>query len=133
MPRETNNSQTSENSINNRDDLIGWLAFRQTNQLYEFDEDSDYESESETGHTQTTSPVNSPPTDRLSTLALSLDDTISSLPTLQEVSQLQQDQFSCAGFNGRLNKTADTCYCFWVTGSLAVLPYALSDSFCVKC
>ncbi|KAI5280469.1 hypothetical protein KEM52_004126, partial [Ascosphaera acerosa] len=24
-----------------------------------------------------------------------------------------------AGFNGRANKLADTCYCFWVTASLA--------------
>lgn len=26
----------------------------------------------------------------------------------------------CAGFNGRINKIADTCYCFWNTGALAV-------------
>lgn len=25
-----------------------------------------------------------------------------------------------AGFSGRMNKIADTCYCFWVGGSLAV-------------
>ena len=27
---------------------------------------------------------------------------------------------ACAGFNGRCNKVADTCYAFWVGGSLAV-------------
>lgn len=31
----------------------------------------------------------------------------------------------CVGFNGRANKLADTCYCFWVTASLEVGTYKL--------
>ena len=31
-----------------------------------------------------------------------------------------EEDLSCAGFNGRLNKIADTCYCFWNTGALSV-------------
>ncbi|KAG5205294.1 Geranylgeranyl transferase beta subunit [Trichophyton interdigitale] len=49
---------------------------------------------------------------------LSLDDAIASLPSLEAVSPSAS---LCAGFNGRPNKIADTCYCFWVTGSLAML------------
>ena len=28
----------------------------------------------------------------------------------------------CVAFNGRCNKVADTCYCWWVSGALALLP-----------
>jgi geranylgeranyl transferase type-1 subunit beta len=28
----------------------------------------------------------------------------------------------CVAFNGRCNKVADTCYCWWVSGALAMLP-----------
>lgn len=122
-----NNPQGSGNPIKNYDDLIGWLAFRQTNQLYESGEDSDDESEDEACDTQATSRSSSASKPESSRLSSSLDDTISSLPVLQEAAQLPPDQFTCAGFNGRLNKTADTCYCFWVTGSLAVLPPTLLE------
>jgi geranylgeranyl transferase type-1 subunit beta len=33
------------------------------------------------------------------------------------------------GFNGRLNKPVDTCYCFWVCGSLEVHEYITKLSF----
>ncbi|KAK9480925.1 terpenoid cyclases/protein prenyltransferase alpha-alpha toroid [Lipomyces japonicus] len=38
------------------------------------------------------------------------------------------DDVVVAGFNGRLNKQVDTCYSFWVGGTLALLP-ANSSSF----
>lgn len=118
LPDERNPSQFSAIPIRNYHDLIGWLAARQTNQLYEADENYDDESEAETGDAQATS---QPSKDAQLNGALpSLDETICSLPTLRESSQLTQDDLSCAGFNGRPNKTADTCYCFWVTGSLDV-------------
>ncbi|KAH8815248.1 terpenoid cyclases/protein prenyltransferase alpha-alpha toroid [Xylogone sp. PMI_703] len=37
----------------------------------------------------------------------------------------------CAGFNGRWNKLPDTCYCFWVSGSLDVRltsPYTIAPN-----
>ncbi|KAK7203295.1 terpenoid cyclases/protein prenyltransferase alpha-alpha toroid [Myxozyma melibiosi] len=33
-----------------------------------------------------------------------------------------EDGLSLAGFNGRFNKPSDTCYSFWVGGTLAMLP-----------
>lgn len=32
------------------------------------------------------------------------------------------DQLQYVGFNGRCNKIADTCYCWWVGGTLSVFP-----------
>lgn len=40
------------------------------------------------------------------------------------------DEPQCAGFSGRCNKVADTCYSFWAGGALAVsLPSPLNKSF----
>ena len=44
-------------------------------------------------------------------------------PDLEERSQyseVEAEDLSCAGFNGRCNKPADTCYSFWVGGALGV-------------
>ena len=41
---------------------------------------------------------------------------------------LQPLEITYAGFSGRRNKLADTCYSFWVGGSLAVRPPVLSSS-----
>lgn len=49
--------------------------------------------------------------------ALSFNDRTVSLPDLLPPGS---DLLKYAGFNGRVNKIADTCYCFWVTGTLAV-------------
>ncbi len=38
-------------------------------------------------------------------------------PSLED---LRLDDDTLVGFNGRWNKPADTCYCWWVGGSLAV-------------
>lgn len=34
--------------------------------------------------------------------------------------RVDPEALKCAGFNGRCNKPADTCYSWWVNGSLAV-------------
>ncbi|KAK2879514.1 hypothetical protein FQN49_000816, partial [Arthroderma sp. PD_2] len=91
--------------------LISWLVYRQTTFIEQEEEEGDDEGEAgdnkrPTSNTQ--SQGNS----------ISLDDAISSLPNLEINSQLSGLH---AGFNGRSNKIADTCYCFWVTGSLAML------------
>ncbi|KAJ9148766.1 Terpenoid cyclases/Protein prenyltransferase [Coniochaeta hoffmannii] len=37
-------------------------------------------------------------------------------------SEQQAEEDPCVAFNGRCNKVADTCYCWWVSGALALLP-----------
>ncbi|KAL1631910.1 geranylgeranyl transferase type-1 subunit beta [Neofusicoccum ribis] len=44
-----------------------------------------------------------------------------SQPGHQEASAPQFDLLNWAGFNGRCNKIADTCYAWWVGGSLSML------------
>lgn len=78
--------------------LVTWLASRQTAQLEEPDEDEDYEQleMTETG---------------------SIDDRVRRLPNIEP---LGADTIPCAGFNGRCNKYADTCYSFWNGATLMV-------------
>ncbi|EEP82990.1 predicted protein [Uncinocarpus reesii 1704] len=90
--------------------LIEWLAFRQTNILVEEDVQSGITDEE--GSHQTMEHSNSTP--------CSIEEQISSLPVLPTSSEWPLENRNCAGFNGRANKLADTCYSFWVTGSLAV-------------
>lgn len=40
-------------------------------------------------------------------------------------SKLGETNYGHVGFNGRWNKKADTCYCWWVGGTLAVSPHPL--------
>lgn len=91
--------------------LIEWLAFRQTNVLY--DEDSGEDTEDD----DIEDPGSIPPQ---KIAAGSIEEHISSLPLLPTASQWAAEKQTYAGFNGRTNKISDTCYCFWVTGSLAV-------------
>ncbi|KAJ5694112.1 hypothetical protein N7536_004524 [Penicillium majusculum] len=86
--------------------LITWLASRQTAQLEEPEEDEDDEQveATETG---------------------SLNDRVRGLPNVQP---LEPDTISCAGFNGRCNKYADTCYSFWNGATLMMLDqYSVVD------
>ncbi|KAJ5385280.1 Terpenoid cyclases/protein prenyltransferase alpha-alpha toroid [Penicillium concentricum] len=86
--------------------LITWLASRQTTQLEEPHEDEDDEQleVAETG---------------------SLDDRVRGLPNVQPI---EADTISCAGFNGRCNKYADTCYSFWNGATLMMLDqYSVVD------
>ena len=94
-------------------DLISWLVSRQTNELEEPEDNGESDDENdmkESPEQQTSTKDDLAP----------LDDRISSLPDLQPASSWPPDLLECAGFNGRPNKIADTCYCFWVMGSLAV-------------
>jgi len=38
------------------------------------------------------------------------------------------DSTPCVAFNGRCNKVADTCYCWWVSGALSILPPVRASS-----
>jgi geranylgeranyl transferase type-1 subunit beta len=42
-------------------------------------------------------------------------------PEVPSLASLSLNEALCIGFNGRANKLADTCYCFWVSASLEVL------------
>jgi geranylgeranyl transferase type-1 subunit beta len=79
--------------------LIAWLASRQTVQLEDENED---DSENEVPK---------------ATEGGSLDDRVQGLPNVEP---LEADTISCAGFNGRCNKFADTCYSFWNGATLMV-------------
>jgi geranylgeranyl transferase type-1 subunit beta len=91
--------------------LITWLASRQTAQLEEPQEDEVDEQikVAETG---------------------SLDDRVRGLPNVQPI---EADTISCAGFNGRCNKYADTCYSFWNGATLVVCePLGGSGRLCLS-
>lgn len=83
---------------------MNWLASRQTDNLGEDEEEDDKaEGTDEQG------------TD--STETGSLDERVRALPGLTEIAG---DTIACAGFNGRCNKVADTCYSFWNGATLLV-------------
>lgn len=90
--------------------LVRWLVGMQTTEIYEEDEDQ------EGG-------------EHLSGPDKHTNDSIESFkaapknptpPLLPDLSALGAEDLQWAGFSGRCNKLADTCYCFWVTGTLDV-------------
>ncbi|QSS62259.1 geranylgeranyl transferase type I beta subunit [Histoplasma capsulatum] len=88
----------------NFEDLVRWLAWRQTVDLEEAEEgESDAEEMAVTD------------------VQRSIDEKISALPDIPSLSQRPCEVLHWAGFNGRSNKIADTCYSFWVTGTLGIL------------
>ena len=98
-------------------DLVRWLVSRQTQYINPVDEDLDLpeaepskdpssDKKTPSFHHQETSPAGSSETKKAETV-------------YDYVSRDENLQFT--GFNGRCNKVADTCYAFWVGGSLAVL------------
>lgn len=91
----------------NFEDLVRWLAWRQTVDLEEAEEgESDAEEMAVTD------------------VQRSIDEKISALPDIPSLSQRPCEVLHWAGFNGRSNKIADTCYSFWVTGTLGVSIYS---------
>lgn len=85
--------------------LLGWLVSRQTTDLEEEEEDDEVDTK------DTAQPAQETPN------ATSFGEPIKKLPDFKP---LDEASLKWAGFNGRLNKLADTCYCFWVTGTLGV-------------
>jgi prenyltransferase beta subunit len=82
--------------------LTTWLASRQTAQLEEPDEDESDEDERHIPSLSSEGP---------------LADQVHELPN---VAPLDAVTITCAGFNGRCNKYADTCYSFWNGATLMV-------------
>ncbi|EEA22763.1 geranylgeranyl transferase type-1 subunit beta [Talaromyces marneffei ATCC 18224] len=91
--------------------LLGWLVSRQTTDLEEEEEEDD-EADAKENPAPTAQPTQN------ETKAIDLSEQIEKL---QDFMPLDEASLKCAGFNGRLNKLADTCYCFWVTGTLGIM------------
>lgn len=89
--------------------LVRWLVTRQTCELGDDEEESDEED----GHG----------VDEIGPLSAtveepSLDTKVDQLPVVPPETE---DSLRWAGFNGRCNKYADTCYSFWNTASLNMM------------
>lgn len=84
--------------------LVNWLASRQTDDLGEEDEEDEEEAEATVEQ-------------EMNAGTGSLDERVRALPGLREIAG---DTIPCAGFNGRCNKVADTCYSFWNGATLLV-------------
>lgn len=95
--------------------LLRWLILRQTAELnsVEQNDDSDDDNEEETEKYQNSVIQDSGQVANMK----DINDRIAELPDLIPVTE---DEYRWAGFNGRQNKPADTCYCFWVNGTIAV-------------
>lgn len=91
--------------------LLGWLVSRQTTDLEEKEEEEDDEECAKEY------PASAPQQAQNEANVTNPSEQIEKLPAFIP---LDEASLKCAGFNGRLNKLADTCYCFWVTGTLGV-------------
>lgn len=94
--------------------LVNWLASRQTSELGEEDEDEE-EGEADEGEERIQG-ENQPNDDTESHRPI-LEEDILALPLLASIGD---ESIPCAGFNGRCNKVADTCYSFWNGATLMV-------------
>lgn len=92
--------------------LVGWLVARQTSDLGGEEEE---EEETSDGKLHTTGEVI--PNLQATLEGLSLKDRLGSLPPVPPQSH---GSIECAGFSGRCNKFADTCYSFWIMATLSV-------------
>ncbi|EPS27595.1 hypothetical protein PDE_02538 [Penicillium oxalicum 114-2] len=129
--------------------LVGWLASRQTDRLLgecdkdeeededgEEDEDEEQEDQTTDGQRIRDSGAEVQTRDREARLVTedesgngpapgSIEDTIGALPFLAPEAN---EGISWAGFNGRCNKLADTCYSFWNGAALMMLDrYSVID------
>lgn len=94
--------------------LLQWLVSRQTTELEE-EEEEDGDDNKDEDKDNVKPDLMQHVEDGVR--APSLNDAIHALPDLTLPTEAS---LTWAGFNGRSNKIADTCYCFWATGALAV-------------
>ena len=92
---------------------MGWLASRQTDKLLgeEDGEEEKGESDNDDEEKPTAAEV------EVGTATESVEDLIRGLSSM---TPLSGETIACAGFNGRCNKLADTCYSFWNGAALKV-------------
>ncbi len=94
--------------------LVRWLVARQTAELGEEDEDD----EDEENPSNTENPSDSNIQDLSDAVhGLNLDQSIDTIPSILPPNE---ESLQWAGFNGRSNKYADTCYSFWNSATLEV-------------
>ncbi|KAF3393814.1 Geranylgeranyl transferase type-1 subunit beta [Penicillium rolfsii] len=99
--------------------LVGWLASRQTDKLLGEEEEEEEEEEEKEEAADNDNEEESPSAEaEVETGTESVEDLIRGLPNM---TPLSGDTISCAGFNGRCNKLADTCYSFWNGAALMML------------
>lgn len=91
---------------------MNWLASRQTDNLGEEDDENEDEDENENEDETKSSDEKGAGTE-----TGSVAERVLALPSLTEIAG---DTIACAGFNGRCNKVADTCYSFWNGATLLV-------------
>lgn len=111
-------------------DCIRWIIGRQTTSL------EDVESEKEEPQPQSgpvpisSSPLGSP---HSAQFPHAPPATPKASPQTPVELDLSRDHLRCAGFNGRPNKLADTCYCFWNAGALAVSIFHIPKLLLFSC
>ncbi|KAK2768860.1 hypothetical protein FQN54_000720 [Arachnomyces sp. PD_36] len=88
--------------------LVRWLVGMQTTEIYDDDDEEDQPSAPD-------KPTSDAPA---SFKDASQNRTPSLIP---DILPPRTEELQWAGFSGRCNKLADTCYCFWVTGTLDIL------------
>lgn len=91
---------------------MAWLASRQTGEIDPDAEDEDEDEEDEDTEENNGTKESNPQDD-----GSSIEERILALPHLTPIGP---DSIPCAGFNGRYNKVADTCYSFWNGATLMV-------------
>ena len=99
------------------EDLLHWLVMRQTSMLSEEDDGNDDEETATSGsHAQEQEGLGANDSVSIATHT----ENIPSHSMESSINEINIDDLHWAGFNGRCNKVADTCYSFWVGGSLGV-------------
>lgn len=91
------------------------MASRQTDNIGEEeseDEDEDEDEDKDKDKDKTKSSD-----DQEADTETGVEERVHALPGLTEIAG---DTIACAGFNGRYNKVADTCYSFWNGATLLV-------------
>ena len=115
------------------EDILHWLVMRQTSMLSEDDDanddgNGDEEAGTSEGHAQEHEGLAA----RHSSLLAAHTEHKSSHSMGSTTNEANIEDLHWAGFNGRCNKVADTCYSFWVGGSLGVsritVDYALKNA-----
>lgn len=108
------------------EDCTRWILGRQTTCLEEDEAEND-EQTSQLSQPEViplpSSPLGSPHATRFPDIPLSTRRASSSVRRQSDrapILNLSEENLRWAGFSGRSNKIADTCYCFWNTGALAV-------------
>ena len=95
------------------DNLTRWLVSRQTLLIHE-DEDSTVDGE------ESTDLKSASPSQKFHVIRSCPTKEHTDIASVSPSLQVSAEEMLYVGVNGRCNKVADTCYTFWVGGSLGV-------------